>query len=254
MKQIFVLLFTALALFACNNPEYKITGSIEGAVDGDTVLLGYSSNGVDFTTVSKSIIENGEFHFQGKQDGCKIYYIGYENGEVPIYALFFLEGGDIKADIGTNYSNIVGSPMNDLNIEIEEKLESYVMKMLNYQDILYRDSTLTAEEKAELDNKNFVAQNEAMAYVQDAIRENINNMMGLFLLVQYSDLFDNKELAELLAAVPEENRDSDNNPLYEILLETQEYRNSPGTIDEIINSIEEDGANVENYDNSEIVE
>lgn len=254
MKQIFVLLVTALTLFACSGSEYNITGTIEGAADGDSVLLGYSSNGVDFTTVKRSVIENGEFHFKGKMDGCKIYYIGYESDEAPIYALFFLEGGDIKADIGTNYSNITGSPMNDLNIEIEDALESYVMKMLNYQDILYRDSTLTPEEKAELDNKNFVAQSEAMTFVQDAIRKNIDNMVGLFLLVQYNDLFDNKEFAELLEAVPDENKDSDNNPLYDILLETQEYRSNPGTIDEIINSIDEAGTGPENSDNSDIVE
>lgn len=247
MKQIFALLVTVFALFACSAPEYKITGTIDGAADGDSVMLGYSSNGVDFTTVKTAVIENGEFQFSGRQDGCKIYYIGYESEESPIYALFFLEGGEIKAEIGANYSYITGTPANDLNIQIEDSLESYVMKMLNYQDILYRDSTLTEAEKADLDSKNYDAQRAAMAYVQKAVRDNIDNMVGLFLLAQYSDLFDDNELVQLLASIPDENKDPDNNPLYDILLEIQSYRTNPetnsgttpGTMDEIINSVDD---------------
>ena len=76
---------------------HRIIGSIEGAQEGDTVSLGYSCDGMDFSTVSKTVIKNGEFSFTGKQDDCKIYYIGYDSRN--IYALFFLEAGDITAHI-----------------------------------------------------------------------------------------------------------------------------------------------------------
>ena len=245
MKKLLILFISAITLFACNAPEYRITGTIDGAADGDSVSLGYSSNGIDFVTTAKTTIENGEFRFNGKQEGCKIYYIGYEGGEAPVYALFFLEGGDINAEIAPDYSYITGTPMNDLNIEIEDSLEGFVMEMLSYQDVLYRDSTISEELQAEINDKNNLVQREAMTYIQNVIRENINNMVGLFLLAQYSDLFDDSELASLLAAVPEECKDSDNNPLYGILTEIKNQRNTPDTMDELMNSLNEEDANLE---------
>ncbi len=241
MKQIIISLFAAITLFACSTPEYRITGTIDGANDGDSVLLGYSSNGIDFTAVEGTTITNGEFHFAGKQKGCKVYYISYPQEEAPIYALFFLEGGDITAEIAPNYSRITGSPANDLNIQIEDSLESYVIEMLNLQDKIYRDSTLSEEKKADIFIKNDSIQREAMIYIQNTIRENIENMVGLFLLVQYSDLFDNSELAELIDAIPEENKDSDNNPLFGILLDVQAMRNSPDAMEDIMHAIDEEG-------------
>ena len=245
MKKLLILFLSAITLFACTAPEYKITGTIEGAIDGDSVSLGYSNNGIDFITTAKTTIKNGEFCFNGKQEGCKIYYIGYEGSEAPVYALFFLEGGEINAEIAPDYSYITGTPMNDLNIEIEDSLESFVMEMLSYQDILYRDSTMSAEKQAELNNKNYLVQREAMSYIQSVIRENIDNMVGLFLLAQYSDIFDNNELATLLESIPDECKDSDNNPLYEILLEIQRQRNNPDAMDELMNSINEDSVNLD---------
>ena len=140
--------------------------------------------------------------------------------------------------------------------EVEDELERYVVEMFQYQDTLYRDTTLTDERKAELSNSCYKAQRDAMTYIQEVIRKNINNMVGIFLLVQYSDLFDNNELSSLIAAIPGKLIDRDNNYLYDILLQIQEERNTPGTIDEIINAIEEEGEELKlekNY-NSEIEE
>lgn len=256
MKKILALVISIMALCACQSTTYKIDGSIEGAQEGDTVVLGYSNNGQDFKATAKTAIKDGRFTFNGEVDGCKIYYIGYEGAEEPIYAMFFLEPGNIKADITYTGSHITGTTTNDKNIELEEKLEQYVVEMLQYQDTLYRDTTLTDDKKAELGNNCYKVQQEAMTYIQDIIRDNIDNMIGIFMLVQYSDLFDNNELSSLIAAIPGKLIDRDNNYLYDILLQIQEERNTPGTIDEIINAIEEEGEELKlekNY-NSEIEE
>ena len=245
MKKIFAFIIAAVALCACQSTTYKVEGTIEGAQEGDTVILGYSYDGQDFKTTDKTTIVNGKFLFEGEIDGSKIYYIGYEEGEEPIYAMFFLEPGNINAGITHAGSHITGSPTNDLNIEVEDELEKYVVEMLQYQDTLYRDTTLTDEKKAELSNKCYEVQRDAMTYIQDIIRENIDNMVGLFLLVQYSDLFDNNEFSSLIAAVPSRLIDRDNNYLYDILLQIQDMRNSPGTLNEIINAIEEEGNDFE---------
>lgn len=245
MKKILALILATVTFWACQSTDYKVEGTIEGAQEGDTVVLGYSNNGQDFKTTAKTTIQNGKFSFVGETDDCKIFYIGYEEGEQPIYAMFFLEPGNINADITITGSNITGTPTNDLNIELENKLEQYVVDMLQYQDTLYRDTTLTDERKAELSNKCYKVQREAMTYIQEIVRDNIDNMIGLFMLVQYSDLFDNNELSSLIAAVPGKLIDRDNNYLYDILLQIQDERNNPGTLDEIINAIEEEGNEME---------
>lgn len=168
--------------------------------------------------------------------------------------MFFLEPGNIDAGITAAGSHITGSPTNDLNIEVEDELERYVVEMLQYQDTLYRDTTLTDERKAELSNSCYKAQRDAMTYIQEVIRKNINNMVGIFLLVQYSDLFDNNEFSSLIAAVPSKLIDRDNNYLYDILLQIQEMRNNPGTLNEIINAIEEEGNDFESDQESDIME
>lgn len=245
MKKIFAFVIAAISLCACQPTSYKIEGTIDGAQEGDTVILGYSYDGQDFKTTDKTTIKDGKFFFHGETDGCKIYYIGYEEGEEPIYAMFFLEPGNIDAGITSAGSHITGTPTNDLNIETEDELERYVVEMLQYQDTLYRDTTLTDERKAELSNNCYKVQREAMTYIQDVIRKNIDNLVGLFLLVQYSDLFDNNEFSSLIAAIPNKLIDRDNNYLYDILLQIQEMRNNPGTLNEIINAIEEEGNDFE---------
>ena len=45
--------------------------------------------------------------------------------------------------------------------------------------------------------------------------------------------------------------DRDNNYLYDILLQIQEERNNPGTLDEIINAIEEEEGNDFELDSNE---
>lgn len=256
MKKILALVIATVAFWACQSTTYRVEGSIEGAQEGDTVILGYSNDGQEFKATAKTAITDGKFVFTGEIEACKIYYIGYEGGEEPIYAIFFLEPGNINANITYTGSHITGTETNDLNIKLEEELEGYVVEMLQYQDTLYRDSTLTDEKKAELSNNCYRVQREAMTHIQDVIRKNMDNMVGVFMLVQYSDLFDNNELSSLIAAIPNKLIDRDNNYLYDILLQIQEQRNNPGTLDEIINAIEEEGKDfeLEESDETQITE
>ena len=251
MKQILAILFTAITLFACSAPEYKIEGSIDGA-EGATIRLGYSNDGMSFTATDSAVVENGKFQFNGKQKGCKIYYIEYpEAMETPLYAMFFLEGGNIKVDILPEYYHITGTPTNDLNTAVEETLTQYTGEIHTYQDSLYNNDNLSDQTKDELNNKCYITQCSAITYIQDVVRENIESMAGLYLLVQYSNLFDDEELEELASKIPSANKDSNNNPLYEILLAMQEERNSPGSMEDILRAIEQEAATLETEDGEE---
>ena len=228
MKKILSIFTLLVALVSCSGgSKYTINGTINGAIDGDTVLLGYSPDGVDFTTVQATTIEGGKFHFSGKVDGSKIYYIGYNYTEPPIYSLLFLEGGNITTEVSPEGSITTGTPANDLNAKIEKDLLEYVNTIYDCQIQIYEDTTLSDTTKARLSLLAMEAQRDASLYIKEVINDNITSIVGMFLLVQYADLFDNDELSRLVGSIPEEIIDRDNNCIYDILCEIKSERENP---------------------------
>lgn len=221
MKSLFPLslLLIIITLFGCSQ-EYTITGSINGAIDGDSVILGYSTDGVDFTVTDRTVIENGQFHFSGKTDGSKIYYIGYEQSIEPMYLLFFLEGGNISINMSGEESTVNGTPSNDLNTEIEGHIMKYVNRMLGADFQLQMDEELSDSAIAQLELTISEARRDAMQYIKGMIEDNNESIVSLYMLVQYSDLFTIEELEQLSDKIPSENIDRSNNCLYDILIET----------------------------------
>ena len=59
MKQ-FYLWGIAAILTACGNTGYKVTGTVEGAAEGDTIYLSCVENG-GFVNLDSAIIHNGKF-------------------------------------------------------------------------------------------------------------------------------------------------------------------------------------------------
>lgn len=225
MKNIFTAVTLLLVLASCSTgSNYTITGSIDGAIEGDSVTLGYSVDGVNFVTESKTAIENGEFIFKGTVDGCKIYYIGYDNAIEPTYTLFFLEEGNINVEVSAEASIVSGTPANDLNAEVENHLAQYVNRLYEYQFRIYSDTLMTDSTRSAINIQATEIQRNASLYIQDVIRENINSIVSMFLLVQYSDLFDDDELAQLIDRIPKRHIDRENNCLYDILKEIQADR------------------------------
>jgi hypothetical protein len=228
MKKILSIFTLLVALVSCSGgSKYTINGTINGAIDGDTVLLGYSLDGSDFITEQKTTIEGGKFQFSGKVDGSKIYYIGYNYTEPPIYSLLFLEGGNITTEVSPEGSITTGTPANDLNAKIEKDLLEYVNTIYDCQIQIYEDTTLSDTTKARLSLLAMEAQRDASLYIKEVINDNITSIVGMFLLVQYADLFDNDELSRLVGSIPEEIIDRDNNCIYDILCEIKSERENP---------------------------
>ena len=93
-----VIATAALSMVACtggNKAGYTITGTVEGASDGDTVYL-QEANGRNLTKLDTAVITKGTFTFEGTQDSVVSRYVTCEvNGE-PLMIDFFLENGKIN--------------------------------------------------------------------------------------------------------------------------------------------------------------
>ena len=92
-----VIATAALGMVACtgNKAGYVITGTVEGAADGDTVYL-QEATGRNLTKLDTAVISKGTFTFEGTQDSAVNRYVTCEvNGE-PLMIDFFLENGKIN--------------------------------------------------------------------------------------------------------------------------------------------------------------
>lgn len=76
MKKFTYLLAVAAVFTACNsgNNGYTVTGTVEGAADGDTVYL-ETVEGRQFVKLDSAVIKDGTFTFKGTQDTAVNRYI-----------------------------------------------------------------------------------------------------------------------------------------------------------------------------------
>ena len=66
-----VLFFGTLT--ACQSNTYQVTGTIEGAADGDTLFL--TSDMEMATPCDTIIVEDGAFYFSGEVDSVRLHMI-----------------------------------------------------------------------------------------------------------------------------------------------------------------------------------
>ena len=81
-KLVYLLAVGSLAFTACNNsPAYKVSGTVEGLADGDTIYLQEYKNG-DWVKLDSTTVAGGTFTFTGRQDTATNCFIIYaKDGE-----------------------------------------------------------------------------------------------------------------------------------------------------------------------------
>lgn len=171
--------FTVLAVLffsACSGNSkngYVITGTVEGASDGDVVTMESIQN-MESTVIDKAIIKDGKFTFEGKQDSVVARYLSCLT-KTEVYSLpFFLENGEIKVIMRKEKESVTGTPNNDIYQEIRDKINTSVKKMSG----IYKDSKLTDEQKEqELDIWEAKYDNA----IKEGMEKNIENVVGIFL-------------------------------------------------------------------------
>lgn len=186
MKKLTYLAVAAIALgvASCNTnkPGYVITGTVEGAADGDTVFIQERVNR-QFNKLDTAIIANGTFTFEGAQDSVVNRYITYSKDGDGVYVDFFLENGKIKVNLSKDDKSATGTPNNDAYQEIRKKINAIDQK----QAAIYQamgDSTLTDDQKM-AKQKEFSELEEAYSQaIKEGVQKNITNPVGIMLFKQ----------------------------------------------------------------------
>ena len=115
MKKFAYLLATGALIAACSGNGYSVTGSIEGAQDGETVYLNCIENR-KYVATDSATIQNGVFTFEGTQPQTVSSTITYQSAEMvrPMALDIFLENGDIKVKVSGDNVSVTGTENNNL--------------------------------------------------------------------------------------------------------------------------------------------
>lgn len=136
MKKFTYLLAVAAVFTACNsgNNGYTVTGTVEGAADGDTVYL-ETVEGRQFVKLDSAVIKDGTFTFKGTQDTAVNRYISYKaEGKDGAAIDFFLENGKIKINLSQENNMITA-----IKAGINKNITNPVGVLLLKQNYYYMD-------------------------------------------------------------------------------------------------------------------
>ena len=181
-----VIATAALGMVACtggNKAGYVVTGTVEGASDGDTVYL-QEANGRNLVKLDTAVITKGTFTFEGTQDSVVSRYITCEVDGEPLMIDFFLENGNNDA------YQIVRAQIND----ISKKMNAIYQSM--------GDSSLSDEQKEAKQKEGAQLEEQYDKAIKEGVQNNITNPVGVFLFKQ---TFYNNSTAEneaLLQQIP----------------------------------------------------
>lgn len=203
MKKITYLLALAAVFAACNsgNKGYTVTGTIEGATDGDTVFL-QTVEGRQLVKMDTTIIKDGTFIFEGTQDTAVSRYVSYQSeGKEGMTMDFFLENGKINIKMSQNEASATGTANNDIYQEIRVQLNDVNKQMMEIYNSM-SDTTLTDEQRQAKGQKMDELQDKTVAISKAGISKNITNPVGILLLKQNFYYMDVAELDPLMPQIP----------------------------------------------------
>lgn len=203
MKKITYLLATGAILAACSgNQGYKVSGTIEGAADGEMVYL-QVPEGRQLQKLDSATIQNGQFTFEGKQDTALVCYLTYKdkNNENSQSMDFFLENGQISIQLAADTHIATGTANNDVYQPLRQQFDDLNKQMFSTYESM-TDTTLTDEQR-EAKAQEMEAINQKMVEATNAaIAQNITNAVGIYLLKQNFYNMDVEQLDPLMAQIP----------------------------------------------------
>lgn len=201
MKKSFFMLAAAAVMAACGGAPkgYTVSGTVEGAQDGETVYLRVRE-GRQMVNVDSAVIANGKFTFKGQQDTARSIQLLYPGTEGNGLSLsFYLENGQINVALTKENDKVTGSPLNDRYQPYRDQfqlLEAERKQLLEN----FEDTTLTDEQKDVIREKFINISDRTDSLLKVVMNENITNLIGVEIL---KNTYYSLELAELEALVPQ---------------------------------------------------
>lgn len=203
------LLFGALGAMlwaACGGPtdSYVLTGTIKGAKDGDTVKL-VQYEGWDIKVIDQTIVQNGSFMFEGRQDTADFYYVAFSNGELSSMTDVLLENGkiDMEIDPSSYLYTVKGTPLSEAWAKFDNDNERLCGESMEFYRIA-NDTTKSREEREKAYQDLEAKEKEIKDFRMKFSKDNITNVAGAYALAAYRKDFPMEEVERLVALIPDD--------------------------------------------------
>lgn len=203
MKKVFYVFAMAAVCAACSdNKGYTITGTVEGAADGDVVYL-QAREGRNWVKQDSAVIQGGTFVLKGVADSLAVNrsltcQAGTEEG---LAMDFFLENGKIQISLGKKYDSATGTPANDIYQAVRDQLNSLMQQEDALNEAL-ADAAMSEEQRSAKKAEAEALEERMVEVTRQAIQQNITNEVGVYLLKNNYYYMDVEDLEPLVAQVP----------------------------------------------------
>ncbi len=187
-----------VTMAACTSKTCRIEVSIDGANDGDTLLLITDQEfGIPSDTL---IVKDGKTFHEMEIDSTMICFLQAVNSAMPIQP-FFLEPGNIKVELHHDPTqNTVSGTM--LNEEWQHLNEAgFAIQKEMEQLMSGAESDTTEAHKQEIINKAMAIQKKFSDNVFKTAEKNIDNELG-FLLVSNPNMLNEEQVLMLINKMP----------------------------------------------------
>lgn len=189
MKKISLFLACAALFASCQKNSYKLQGEIEGAQDGDSIIIAKFENG-QFVPSDTVRLEGNTFKMEGTADSTLFCAYMYSNDKQQHQGFFFIEPGTIQIKVAET-EHVGGTKNNDIYQKYSDEIAPLAKEMRN----LYESDGAGA--KIEEVNKQITD------IARRTITENADNAAGFVVfLIHYGDMTPG-ECLQIIESMPD---------------------------------------------------
>lgn len=206
MKKLLIGLALIGWLSSCSSDSYKITGQLEGEPSGQVILKKLDIAGV--VDVDTAEVVAGAFTFTGKAEIPQAYLIYYGEQRYPI--VLFLDNSNITVTANPEKLEeavITGSKLTDIFTSFKEGIphqeKSQSINEEFYKAQMAGDQAAMESLVADMEKIN----KEQQDYYISFVKENSNNVVGAFLVMDMMNILSAEDLDVVAASLNENLKD-----------------------------------------------
>lgn len=188
IRKLYPFLIAAIAIAGCKNNTIEINGKLDGAVNGDLVLLDELGANDLVTVDSVQVAEDGTFKFTRKLESPAFYLIKTNN--TNFLTLLLEPGQKVKLvahrDSLSFPGTLEGSAGSELMVEYNRKLQNTITKLSSLREVYMQniDSPDLPRVMNNLDSLAQVYLSEINTFTKEYIDRNITSLVSLVALYQ----------------------------------------------------------------------
>ena len=193
-----LMLLTAASGFA--QSTCKVLGTTPDIADGETISLEKLEKGL--SRIDSTVVENGQFAFSipaTKEFMESTILVSHRRSlrEGASTRVIIEPDATLKATLTYDYKKcrVYGSPLNYINNVYSDKIIEYSERIKQLQE--------TSDDSKEKEQQVEDIYNEMVKYQQEFAYQNLDNILGAYLVSSYSMVFDKDFTAKCLAELPE---------------------------------------------------